>query len=96
MPPQARLTDMHACPLHVGGPIIGIGAPTVIVVGLPAARVTDFGGCPPPAPLPIPNPIVKGSMNVIILGLPAARIGDLCTHPGSAVTLGAPTVITGG
>ena len=96
MPPQSRLTDMHACPIHVGGPILGICAPSVIVVGLPAARATDFGGCPqPPAPLPVPDPILKGSATVIISGLPAARIGDNCTH-GGVVSLGAPTVITGG
>ena len=40
MPPAARLTDMHACPMqtpglppipHVGGPVIGL--PTVIIGG---------------------------------------------------------------
>jgi uncharacterized Zn-binding protein involved in type VI secretion len=75
---------------------MGICAPTVIVVGLPAARLSDFGGCPqPPAPLPVPDPILKGSATVIISCLPAARIGDNCLH-GGAVALGAPNVITGG
>jgi hypothetical protein len=37
MPLAARLTDMHVCPMvtgvvpHVGGPIVGPGAPTVLV-----------------------------------------------------------------
>ena len=35
--PAARLTDMHVCPMltvlvpHVGGPIVGPGAPTVMI-----------------------------------------------------------------
>lgn len=96
MPPQARLLDLHSCPLHGPTPILGIGAPTVIVCCMPAARVTDFGGCvQPPSPVPIPDPIIKGSMTVIISGLLAARIGDDHTHLGK-VTTGAPTVITGG
>lgn len=96
MLPQARLTDLHACPLHGPTPIAAIGAPTVLVCGLPAARVTDFGACPaPPAPLPVPDPIVKGSMTVIIAMLPAARVSDQHLH-GGVVSMGAPTVLTGG
>lgn len=47
MQPAARLTDMHVCPMvtgvvpHVGGPIAGPGAPTVLIGGLPAARMGD-------------------------------------------------------
>ena len=46
MPAAARITDMHTCPMvtpgthpipHVGGPIIGPGAPTVLIGKLPAA-----------------------------------------------------------
>ncbi len=96
MLPQARLTDLHACPLHGPNPIVGICALNVLVCGLPAARVTDFGGCPnPPAPLPIPDPIIMGSMTVIIAASPAARITDPHLH-GGKVMLGAPTVLTGG
>ena len=46
--PAARLLDMHVCPMitvlvpHVGGPIAGPGAPTTLIAGLPAARVTDM------------------------------------------------------
>ena len=47
----ARLTDMHVCPMvtgiipHVGGPISGPGAPTVLIGGLPAARIGDMAVC---------------------------------------------------
>ena len=46
MPPAARLTDMHTCPMqtpglppipHVGGPIVGPGVPNVLIGKLPAA-----------------------------------------------------------
>ena len=42
MPAAARLTDLHTCPMqtpglppipHVGGPVIGPGVPTVLIVG---------------------------------------------------------------
>ncbi len=92
--PQARLTDIHTCPLTQGAPtpITGPGAPTVLVAGLPAARMTDLvPGVIPPAP----HPIAKGSMTVLIMNLPAARLTDLCSG-GGAITLGAPTVLTGG
>jgi uncharacterized Zn-binding protein involved in type VI secretion len=50
MPPAARLTDLHTCPMqtpalppipHVGGPVVGPGCPTVLIGGLPAARMGD-------------------------------------------------------
>jgi uncharacterized Zn-binding protein involved in type VI secretion len=99
MPPAARLTDMHVCPMvtpgvppipHVGGPISGPGAPTVLIGNLPAARVGDIAVCVGP-----PDSIVKGSATVLIAGMPAARIGDTCAHGGSIV-LGLPTVLIGG
>ena len=78
MPPAARLTDMHVCPLvtgvvpHVGGPIIGPGVPTVLIGGQPAAVVGDSVTCTGP-----PDTIAKGSATVMIGGKPAARMGDL-------------------
>jgi uncharacterized Zn-binding protein involved in type VI secretion len=96
MPPAARITDMHVCPAfdgpkpHVGGPIIPPCCPTVIVGGLPQARVTDIAQCMGP-----PDPIVKGSATVIVGGLQAARIGDTTAH-GGVITTGCPTVIIGG
>ena len=96
MPPAARLTDMHVCPFvtgvvpHVGGPIIGPGAPTVLIGGLPAAVVGDLVTCTGP-----PDTIAKGSATVMIGGKPAARMGDLTAHGGNIV-LGLPTVMIGG
>src|SRR6185295_14567661 len=51
MPPAARLTDMHTCPMvtglvpHVGGPILPPCCPTVLIGGLPAARMGDMATC---------------------------------------------------
>lgn len=93
MPPAARLTDMHVCPMvtgvvpHVGGPIAGPGCPTVLIGGMPAARVGDMAVCVGP-----PDSIVLGSFTVLIGGAPAARMGDMTAHGGSIV-LGCPTVI---
>lgn len=99
MPPAARLTDSHTCPMqtpgtppipHIGGPITGPGEPTVLISGMPAARVTDMLTCVGP-----PDTIVQGSATVIIGGLPAARLGDTTAHGGQIVA-GSPTVLIGG
>lgn len=87
---------MHTCPMvtgtvpHVGGPVSGPGAATVLIGGLPAAVVGDMCVCTGP-----PDSIVKGSGTVMIGGKPAARMGDTTAHGGSIV-LGAPTVMIGG
>ncbi len=94
--PAARLTDMHVCPLltvlvpHVGGPILAPGAPTVLIGGLPAARVSDLATCVGP-----PDVIALGSFTVLTMGMPQARIGDLTAH-GGAIVLGEFTVLVGG
>ncbi|CAM7532836.1 MULTISPECIES: PAAR domain-containing protein [Enterobacteriaceae] len=99
MPPAARLTDFHQCPMvtpglppipHVGGPIIQVGCPTVLIGKLPAARLGDMLVCVGP-----PDTIIKGSATVFIGGLPAARVGDQTAHGGSIV-MGEFTVIIGG
>lgn len=93
MRPAARLTDMHACPMvtgvvpHVGGPIGPPCAPTVLICGLPAARLGDMAVCVGP-----PDTIVSGAPTVLIKGQPAARIGDSTAH-GGAIVLGAFTVL---
>lgn len=95
MPPAARMTDMHTCPMvtgvvpHVGGPILPPCEPTVLIGMLPAARVTDKATCVGP-----PDIIVKGSMTVLIGKFPAARMGDLTAH-GGVIVLGYPTVMIG-
>lgn len=96
MPPAARLTDMHTCPMvtvlvpHVGGPILSPGAPNVLIGGLPAARATDLAFCVGPL-----DAIALGSATVFIGGLPAARVGDVTLH-GGVIVSGNPTVIIGG
>lgn len=99
MPPAARITDMHACPMqtpgippvpHVGGPVIGPGSPTVLIGKIPAAVLGDSCVCTGP-----PDTIVKGSATVLIEGKPAARMGDPTAHGGNIVA-GCPTVIIGG
>jgi len=99
MPPGARITDLHVCPMvtpalppipHVGGPVIGPGVPTVKVGKMVAAVVGDACTCVGP-----PDIIVKGSATVMIGGKPAARVGDTCAH-GGTVTLGCATVMIGG
>ena len=96
MPPAARVTDMHTCPMvtgvvpHVGGPILPPCCPTVMIGYLPAARVSDLATCVGP-----PDTIAKGSATVMIGYLPAARIGDLTAH-GGVIVAGCPTVMIGG
>ena len=93
--PAARATDMHVCPMfdgpvpHVGGPILPPCCPTVLISGLPAARVSDMAVCVGP-----PDTIALGCFTVLIGGLPAARMGDLCAH-GGTIVLGCPTVLIG-
>jgi uncharacterized Zn-binding protein involved in type VI secretion len=84
---------MHVCPMvtgvvpHVGGPILPPGCPTVLIGGMPAARVGDMATCVGP-----PDAIVMGSTKVMIGGMPAARMGDTCAH-GGTIVLGMPTVM---
>jgi len=87
--PAARRTDMHACPIHGGGPILVPCCPTVLVGALPAARITDLAVCIGPT-----DPIVVGSPTVLIGGLLAARLGDATGH-GGVIVQGLPTVLIG-
>lgn len=97
MPPVARVGDMHTCPMvnpggspHVGGPITGPGAATVLIGGMPAARLSDMAACAGP-----PDVLVLGSSTVLIAGQPAVRQGDSTAH-GGVVVVGLPTVLVGG
>ena len=93
MPPAARITDMHVCPMvtgivpHVGGPIIPPCCPQVLIGFLPAARIGDMLICVGP-----PDVIVLGSFTVLICGMPAARMLDLTAH-GGVIVMGYPTVL---
>ncbi len=96
MPPAARLTDMHTCPMvtvlvpHVGGPVTGPGVATVIIEKMPAAVVGDLLTCVGP-----PDTIVKGSSTVFFGGRPAARMGDQTAH-GGVIVAGSTSVMIGG
>lgn len=86
---------MHVCPAangpqpHVGGPVSGPGCATVLIGGMPAARVGDMAVCSGP-----PDAIIAGSATVMIGGVPAARQGDSTAH-GGVIVIGCPTVIIG-
>ncbi|MCK6588489.1 MAG: PAAR domain-containing protein [Polyangiaceae bacterium] len=92
MPPAARITDNHTCPMadpkpHVGGPIVS-GEPTVLIGFMPAARKTDALIC-----TGIFDTISKGEPTVLIGYREAARLGDK-THVG-VIVQGCPTVLIG-
>jgi len=96
MPMAARVGDMHVCPMvtgvvpHVGGPVMPPGTPTVMIAGMPAAKVGDMCLCVGP-----PDTISAGSGTVFIGGAPAARMGDSTAH-GGTIVIGCPTVNIGG
>ncbi|MCC9606836.1 PAAR domain-containing protein [Blastopirellula sp. JC732] len=93
--PAACISFMQVCPMvdgivpHVGGPIIGPGAVTVLVGELPAAQVGNMCTCVGP-----PATIVLGSATVLLEEMPAARMGDETDH-GGAIVLGLPVVLIG-
>jgi uncharacterized Zn-binding protein involved in type VI secretion len=93
--PAARIGDMHVCPMvtvlvpHVGGPILPPGCPTVLIGGMPAARMGDLAVCAGP-----PDVIILGAPTVLIGGQPAARMGDATAH-GGVIVLGYPMVLVG-
>lgn len=95
MLPAARISDFHMCPMvtgvvpHVGGPVLPPGAPTVLIGGLPAARMSDMATCVGP-----PDVIVKGSAKTLIGSLPAARMTDSTAH-GGVILMGCFTVLIG-
>ena len=89
MPPVARVTDMivSTATMGVPTPIIQPGAATVLIAGMPAARMGDSCGA---------DAILMGSMTVLIGGRPAARIADPTAGGGVVMPPGALTVLIGG
>lgn len=91
----ARVGDMHTCPMvtgtvpHVGGPVMPPGEVTVLIGGVPAAKVGDMCTCAGP-----PDTIAMGSATVMIGGMPAARMNDSTAH-GGMIVAGCPTVLIG-
>ncbi len=96
MPPAARVGDDHECTEvtgvvpHVGGPISGPGAPTVLIESMPASIVGDTCECNGP-----PDTAAMGSTTVLISGAPAVRLGDETAH-GGVIVAGSGTVMIGG
>lgn len=100
--PAARLFDMHMCvapapppatplpPPGVPNTIDIIGASTVLIGNIPAARVSDqsLKG--------VPHPIVKGSMTVMTLNMPQARVTDTLACGGLIIPPCMATVLVGG
>lgn len=82
-----------------GGSIV-LGLPTVLIGGMPAARITDMHVCPmvtgvvPHVGGPILPP---GGVTVLIGGMPAARVGDMatCVGPPDTIAMGCFTVMIG-
>ena len=94
MPPAARVSDMHVCPMvtgvvpHVGGPILPPGAPTVLIGGLPAAVVGGMCTCTgPPAHTAMSPTRAAGRQPISTVGQPGGRIGPP-TCGMSPVTIG--------
>jgi uncharacterized Zn-binding protein involved in type VI secretion len=91
MPAAARVTDVST---H-GGTVVGPGAPTVLIGGMPASVAMDNHVCAiPPPHAPPTSPFPMGSATVLIEGKPALRMGDPCLC-GAAVAVGEPTVVIG-
>jgi uncharacterized Zn-binding protein involved in type VI secretion len=92
--PIARMTDLHVCPMltgpvpHVGGPITGPGAPTVLAMGLPVSCMGDLAICVGP-----PDSVIMGSPTVLAMGRPVTRLTSTCAHGGLVTGPGAPTVL---
>jgi len=96
--PAARVSDSTA---H-GGVIMPPGAPTVLIEGLPAARMNDMHMCPmlnpgTPPPPHVGGQIIATCVSVLIAGQPAARLGDtaICQGPPATIITGAMTVLIG-
>ena len=94
--PAARKGDMHICPVvdpgpkpHVGGPIAGPSAATVLAGGVPVAVVSDAATCAGP-----PDSVARGSSTVFVQGVAAARMGDGTSH-GGVIVSGMSTVLIG-
>lgn len=88
----ARVGDVT---IH-GGTIVGPGAPTVLIGGMPAAVAGDMHVCvlPPVSHQPTVSAFPMGSATVLIGGNPALRTIDTCIC-GAMAAVGAPTVMIG-
>jgi uncharacterized Zn-binding protein involved in type VI secretion len=95
--PACRISDNTA---HGG--VIVTGFPTVLIGGLPAARIGDNHTCPmvTPGVPPVPHvggPFVMGSPTVLVGEMPQSRVTDqlVCVGPPDVAVMGEPTVLVG-
>ena len=94
MKPGARIGDNHICPQqapapHVGGPIVGPGAPTVLLEHIRGCVLGDACVCATG-----PDAAATSSATVWYEGKLAVRLGDMTAH-GGVIAAGAPTVLVG-
>ena len=96
--PPSLVPPAPPVPLPSIGTLVGAGAVTVLIGGLPAARCGDIGVSVTCGSLAPPFEVYTGSSNVFIGGARAARLGDLTKHcnPSSAGKPGALDVIMTG
>ena len=95
MPFAARVGDLTPHP----GAIIPPGCPTVLIGGLPAARVGDMHTCtfpPPGRTAPAVADLPPGVPTVLIGGMPAAVVGSMSGCGAPILPPGCPTVMIGG
>jgi uncharacterized Zn-binding protein involved in type VI secretion len=92
--PAARIGDMTA---HGG--VIVTGWPTVLIGGMPAARITDMHVCPQVTVLVphIGGPIIQGALTVLTGMMPQSRVGDMavCVGPPDMIVQGQFNVLVG-
>jgi uncharacterized Zn-binding protein involved in type VI secretion len=95
--PACRISDATE---HGG--VIVVGFPTVLIGGLPAARIGDNHVCPmvTPGVPPIPHvggPFIMGSPTVLVGAMPQSRVTDqlICVGPPDMAIVGEPTVLVG-
>ncbi|HEX8243060.1 MAG TPA: PAAR domain-containing protein [Longimicrobium sp.] len=90
MAAAARVGDVTS---H-GGTIVGPGAATVLIGGMPAAVAGDTHVCalPPQGHQPTASVFPSGSTAVLAGGMPLLRTTDACIC-GAMAAVGEPTVI---
>jgi len=92
---SARVGDHHTCPMttgpvpHVGGPIAGPGATTVLANNMPVALVGDAATCSGPLDV-----LVGGSPLVLAENRPVAYFGANTAH-GGVIVAGSSNVLVG-
>jgi uncharacterized Zn-binding protein involved in type VI secretion len=94
--PAVRVGDSDQCPLKQPQPhelaTVTVGAPSVLIEGMPAAHVGSAVVC---AGAPAQNAIAAGSASVLVCEMKAARTGDKTAH-GGVIIATQGTVLIGG